>query len=70
MNESEVSKYNYSKKSIFQIAQNNKNDYIEAANKINKLSQVKLVHIEHEFGIYGENFGSNILYFMKEIKNL
>jgi len=68
MNENEISKYKYTKKVIFQIAQNNKDDYISVAKKINSTKQIRLVHVEHEFGIYGDNHGSNLLSFMKEIK--
>ncbi len=68
MNENNVSTYIYPKKVIFQISQNNKNDYIEVARKINLMSDIKLIHIEHEFGIYGENLGANILIFLAEIK--
>ena len=68
MNENNVSTYVYPKKVIFQISQNNKNDYLETAKKINRKQNIKLIHIEHEFGIYGENLGSNLLIFLAEIK--
>lgn len=68
MNQDDLSKYNYSDKVIYQISQNNKNDYLRCATEINKNESIKLIHIEHEFGIYGDNFGSNLLFLIKEIK--
>ena len=68
MNQDEVSKYDYSEKVFFQISQNNENDYRECARKINEATKIKLVHIEHEFGIFGNNFGSKILCLLSEIK--
>jgi len=68
MNENDVTKYVYPKKVIFQISQNNNSDYINIAKKINAMSKIKMVHIEHEFGIFGDNLGRNLLSFMKEVK--
>jgi len=58
----------YSKPVIMQIRQTEKDDYAEAAQKINKLPQVKLVCIQHEFGIHGGENGSNLFFFLREIK--
>src|SRR5450759_5135988 len=44
------------------------NDYLEAAKKLNAMTHVKLVSIQHEFGIFGDNYGQNILVFLDEIK--
>jgi len=60
--------HNYPKKVIFEISENEPNDYLAAAQKLNALSQVKLVSIQHEFGIFGNDYGKNILIFLKEIK--
>jgi len=68
MNQDNLSKYDYSKKVIFQICQDNKQDYIKAASIINGDTKIKLTHIEHEFGIYGKDFGVNLLYFIRESK--
>lgn len=68
MNQNEFSKYDYSKKVSYQINQNDKNDYINCAKELNKNIEICLIHIEHEFGIYGKDFGSNLLYFLREIR--
>ncbi|MFA6193299.1 MAG: glycosyltransferase [Parcubacteria group bacterium] len=51
-----------------QISQTKKNDYIKIAQKLNDLPQVKLIFIQHEFGIHGGENGANLLYFLREIK--
>lgn len=68
LNMDEISQLNYNKKVIFSIAQNKEDDYIEAARKLNMDPRVKLVCIQHEFGIFGGECGSHILYFLREIK--
>lgn len=50
----------YGKKVIAQIKQDEKTDYIKLARKLNT-SKIKLLVIEHEFGIYGGNHGDYIL---------
>lgn len=60
--------YNYSPKVILQISENQPADYLAAARHLNALPQVKLVSIQHEFGIFGTDYGKNILVFLKEIK--
>ncbi len=60
--------YNYSDKVLFSIKESEPEEYIAAAKKINEMAHVKLVHIQHEYGIYGGEMGSHLLYFMKEVK--
>jgi glycosyltransferase involved in cell wall biosynthesis len=58
----------YLKKVIFHINQSCKNDYIKIAKKLNLLKEIKIVSVQHEFGIFRGDHGSNILLFLKEIK--
>lgn len=58
----------YSPKVISQISENKPSEYIAAARKLNAMSEVKLVAIQHEFGIFGEHNGKNILLFLREIQ--
>jgi len=60
--------YNYPQKVIMQISENQPTDYLKAARKLNAMPHVKLVSIQHEFGIFGADYGKNILVFLKEIK--
>jgi glycosyltransferase involved in cell wall biosynthesis len=58
----------YSEKVTWQIYENNSDDYVRVARELNDLPQVKIISIQHEFGIYGENDGERILLFLKEIQ--
>lgn len=60
--------YNYPPAVIKQISENEVDDYLAAAQELNTLPQVKLVCIQHEFGIFGADYGKNILVFLREIK--
>lgn len=68
MNVSDVQEFNYPKKVIYQISQSKTQDYADVARKLNSLPEVKLVNIQHEFGIFGEDWGSNLLVFLDTIK--
>lgn len=63
MNVKEVHNLNYSNKVIFQINQSNEEDYIKTAKDLNSLKSVRLVSIQHEFGIFGGEYGSNLILF-------
>lgn len=45
--------YNYDNKVMFQIDETDIEDYIESAKQINESKKIKLVSIQHEFGIFG-----------------
>ncbi len=68
MNVDKVNPLPYSDKVIIQISQPEEKDYVEAAEKINNLDRVKLVNIQHEFGIYGGEYGSKLLSFLEKVK--
>lgn len=55
-------------KVIFRISENNIDDYIKAAKYLNSLDYVKVVSIQHEFGIFGQNDGENVLVFLEHIQ--
>ena len=54
----------YGERVEWQIEQDKEVDYIRAAEQINK-SNFDIVNIQHEFGIFGGNWGSHILSFLK-----
>ncbi|MFC1947647.1 glycosyltransferase [Chloroflexota bacterium] len=62
-----VVRYRYPRKVILQINEYNLEDYVSAAKIINKLEQVKIVSIQHEFGIFGGQRGLNIIPFMQAV---
>lgn len=68
MNLTEISHLPYSDKVIFQINQPSEKDYVNAANELNQLEKVKLVNIQHEFGIFGGEYGSHLLLFLKKLQ--
>lgn len=68
LNVNELSRLNYPKSVIMQISQTKKSEYAEVARQLNKISSVKLICIQHEFGIHGGEKGSYLLDFLREIK--
>lgn len=60
--------YNYSKKVTHQISDNEITDYLDIANKINKNESIKIVNIQHEFGIFGGEYGSFLIPFLEILK--
>jgi len=68
MNINDISSLPYSDKVILQISQLNEKDYIDAALKLNQFEKVRLVNIQHEFGIFGGEYGSHIILFLEKIK--
>ena len=65
MNRSGISIYNYPTKVIFQLDDTNIQEYIDLAKKINKTDAIKLVSIQHEFGIFGGEYGSYLISFLE-----
>jgi len=68
MNLTEISHLPYSDKVIFQISQPREEDYVNAAYKLNHLEKVRLVNIQHEFGIFGGKYGSHLLLLLKKLQ--
>ncbi|MBS3168718.1 glycosyltransferase [Candidatus Woesearchaeota archaeon] len=57
--------YNYPKEVMFQISDNDIQDYIDTAHKLNSEEKIKLVCIQHEFGIFGGEYGDHLLAFLE-----
>jgi glycosyltransferase involved in cell wall biosynthesis len=68
MNNNGVNIYNYSKKVVYQMSDTDMNDYIETAKKINTNPEIKLICIQHEFGIFGGVWGDYLLAFLEIIE--
>ncbi len=61
--------YKYNNKVLFQITRNNPEEYKRIAEQINESDDLKLVCIQHEFGLYGGgDYGENIFYFLDHVK--
>ena len=57
----------YSREVIFQIDQNNPDEYVKVAETLNRDDAVKLVNIQHEFGIFGGEWGLNIIHLLSTL---
>jgi glycosyltransferase involved in cell wall biosynthesis len=64
----ESSIYNYDSRVIMQMNKDYLEDYINMAKKINRSDKIKLVCIQHEFGIFGGEYGSYIIPFLETIE--
>ncbi len=61
------SHYKYGKRVVLEIDQNNRNQYKQTANRLNS-SDFDLVNLQHEFGLFGQEWGKNILELLKYLK--
>lgn len=68
INNDKTNVYNYSNEVIYQINENDIGDYIEIAKKINRNPAIKLISIQHEFGIFGGEYGSYLIAFLEVIE--
>ncbi|MFH1412495.1 MAG: glycosyltransferase [bacterium] len=68
MNANGTSIYNYPRKVNFQINDIDLNDYLRVAKEINKSSEIKLVNVQHEYGLFGGEWGNYLLPFLEMIK--
>ncbi len=64
----ESSLYNYDSRVVMQMNKDYLADYINIAKRINRSEKIKLVCIQHEFGIFGGEYGSYIIPFLDTIK--
>ncbi len=58
------SSYNYGKEVVMQIDANDKSTYRQVADRIND-SDFDLVNVQHEFGLFGGDWGNYLLTFLK-----
>jgi glycosyltransferase involved in cell wall biosynthesis len=69
VNENGSSIYKYSTKVSMQLNESDIENYIQAAEKANKNEKIKLVCIEHEFGIFGgEDHGEFLIPFLEKLE--
>lgn len=60
--------YNYPRKVLMQINETDIEDYLNRANEINRNPNIKLVNIQHEYGIFGGDWGNYLLPFLELLK--
>jgi len=61
LNETQTSFYNYPKRVVGSIGTNILENYVALAEKINKNEDIKLVNIQHEFGLFGGEWGDYLI---------
>lgn len=61
-------RHDYSSKVMVVLNQNDKEAYLDAAFRINMDKDVALVSIQHEFGIFGGEYGSHLLAFLEALE--
>jgi glycosyltransferase involved in cell wall biosynthesis len=59
--------HRYDERVRWQIRQDNEEDYIKVAEEVNS-SDIDVVNIQHEFGIFGGEWGSHVLSFIETLK--
>src|SRR3954469_6130440 len=52
----------------FTLNTTKREEYAKVAEEINNDESIKLVHIQHEFGLFGGNYGDHLLDFLNVIK--
>jgi glycosyltransferase involved in cell wall biosynthesis len=68
LNDSAASIYNYQRKVVLQLSESDIEDYLNLANEINHSPHIKLVSIQHEYGIFGGDWGNYLLPFLELVK--
>ena len=68
INANGTSIYNYPRKVMMQINETDIEDYLNRANEINHSPEVKVVNIQHEYGIFGGDWGNYLLPFLEILK--
>ena len=67
MNDAGGSIYNYGKKVIMQLSEDNIENYMDLAKEINESEDIKLISVQHEFGIFGGDKGEFLIPFLENI---
>jgi len=60
--------YSYDNKVIFEINRYTPEHYTNMAKTVNENPDLRIVCIQHEFGIFGGKYGEHVLYFLEEVK--
>ena len=68
LNEQATSIYNYNGNVMHQIAATELENYVSFAQKINALDNIKLVNVQHEFGIFGGRWGDYLIPFLQALE--
>ncbi len=64
----EGSFYNYNKRVVFEVSKEDIESYINIAKEVNEAENIKILCIQHEFGIFGGEYGNYIIPFLEAVK--
>jgi glycosyltransferase involved in cell wall biosynthesis len=68
MNNNNDINYENIKDVLFDIVDNDISTYKKAAKKVNKINSIRLINIQHEFGIFGGEYGNYLIKFLEIVK--
>ncbi|MHA1885662.1 MAG: glycosyltransferase, partial [Promethearchaeota archaeon] len=68
MNNSDTNIYKNNEDVLLDIADNDISAYKKAAEKVNEIDAIKLINIQHEFGIFGGEYGNYLINFLENVK--
>ncbi|HEA71126.1 MAG TPA: glycosyltransferase [archaeon] len=68
MNNNNDINYENNKDVLFDITDNAISSYKKAAKRVNEINSIKLINIQHEFGIFGGEYGNCLLKFLEIVK--
>jgi glycosyltransferase involved in cell wall biosynthesis len=68
INDGETSMYNYPRKVVMQLNEGEIEDYLNRANEINRSPYIKLVNVQHEYGLFGGDTGDYLIPFLEILK--
>ena len=60
--------YNYNNNVIYQINATDIENYVLLAKKINSRNDIKLINIQHEFGLFGGKYGDYLIPFLQALE--
>ncbi|MBU2545386.1 glycosyltransferase [Patescibacteria group bacterium] len=60
--------YNYNSNVIYQINASDIENYVSLAQKINLRNDIKLINIQHEFGLFGGRYGDYLIPFLQTLE--
>lgn len=68
LNDNPTAIYNYTPKVAGEINSNEISNYVNLAREINQNKDIKLINLQHEFGLYGGNWGDYIIPFLQVLE--
>ncbi len=60
--------YMYDKKVKYQLEAEEAEDYLELSKRINRSGKIRVVNVQHEYGIFGGEYGSHLIPFLKNLQ--